>query len=119
MAVRSSARNVVLLDAVAISSVGAQQETSFFPPHNLNPRFQLKVENFTGTAAKIRIEHSEVSGQWSELYSEFLVEANGVYQARAEDLLTRFPFTRVRAYVVELSGGATLTATLVGVCDRC
>lgn len=119
MSARKSATNTVLLDAAAITATGAQTATSFFPPYNKNPRFQLLISNFTGTGpAALKIEHCEISDQWSELSaSEIPIEADGLIVIRTEDLVTQFPFTRVRANIVSL-GGATFTATLVGVCDK-
>lgn len=119
MGARSSATNTVLLDAAAITATGAQSPTSFFPPYNKNPRFQLLVANFTGLGpVEIKLEHSEILNQWTDLtVANIMVEANGLIAIRTEDLVTQFPFTRVRANIVSL-GGATLTATLVGVCDK-
>ena len=119
MSARKSATNTVLLDAMEIAATGAQNPTSFFPPYNKNPRFQLLVSAFAGVGpVELKIQHCEIADQWTDLTAaNIMVEADGLIAIRTEDLVTQFPFTRVRANIVSL-GGATLTATLVGVCDK-
>ena len=125
---KRNARETVLIDGISIAATGVPAidgrtgETSFFPPYILNPRFQLLVENYVagggGGLIKITIEHSEIPNTWSPLFVEFVVNANGVYEAYSENLTTTRPFSRVRARVTDLDSGASCTATLVGLCDK-
>lgn len=119
MSLRRSNRNVVLMEAVSVTTTGAQESRAFMPPHNLNPRFQASITNFAGSSsAAILIEHSEISGVWTPLSTEFVVTADGTINIRTEDLTTRFPFTNVRANVTRVESGVSFTVSLVGVCDH-
>lgn len=121
MATPRSARNIVLLDGATIIAAGAQSFRAPVPPWNVNPRFQLVIENLvTGGSPlmRVRIEHGEIGDNVDVLYSEFEVTAEGVYHAYAEDLTTRFPFQRIRANVLEFVNITSVKATLVGLFDR-
>jgi len=116
-----STRNLVLMDDIVVTGVGARPFRAHVPPWCLNPRFQLVVANLvTGGSPqmKISIEHAEIGDSASLLFSEFIMNAEGVYAAYTEALTTRFPFARIRANVTELTNITSCTVSLIGLFDR-
>lgn len=121
MTMLRNSRNLVLMDDTIVTAAGAQGFRAYVPPWCRNPRFQLVVSSMVAAAnpqMKISIEHAEIGDNASLLFSEFVVNAEGIYVAYTESLTTRFPFARLRANITELTNITSCVASLIGLFDR-